>query len=178
MVVPSHELVPPVHRLAASPMFQERGNREATGMLPAIAMRCVRRKAAVECPLKGAQHIFDGLITTARVLFQSTGYHALKRARKRGIEEGRSHLLRFLMIQAVLIAWSIDWHGADKPTPGGVFPRPEDQRLMPTLSEDPVSGSYSWQTKIWLWFTRAWPHVQDCSEGEKWLRHALCMNKD
>jgi hypothetical protein len=78
-----------------------------------------------------------------------------------------SHWLRFPMIQAVLIAWSIEWHGASKPSPEGEFPRPEDQRLMPTLFDDPVSGSYSWQTKIWLWFTREWPHVQGCSEGEK-----------
>src|SRR5713101_8888471 len=66
-----------------------------------------------ECLLKGVQQIFDGLITMARVLRQCTEYHALKRARKRGIEEGRSHWLCFPMMQADLpIAWSIEWHGA------------------------------------------------------------------
>jgi len=105
-------------------------------------------RRGVERLLKGAQHIFDGLITTAGVRSQSTEYHALKRARKQGIEEGRSHWLRFPMIQADLIACSIEWHGVGKPTPGGEFPCSEDQRLMPTLFDDPVSGSYSRQTKI------------------------------
>jgi hypothetical protein len=50
MVVPSYESVPPVHRLAASLVFQERGNRAASGMLPAIAMRCVRRKVELRVP--------------------------------------------------------------------------------------------------------------------------------
>src|SRR5712691_9562534 len=68
-----------------------------------------------ECLLKGVQQIFDGLITMARVLFQSAEYHALKRARKRGIEEGRSHWLCFPMMQADLpIAWPIEWHVAGK----------------------------------------------------------------
>ena len=68
-----------------------------------------------ECLLKGVQHIFDGLIPMARVLLQCAEYHALKRARKRGIEQGRSHWLCFPMMQADLpIAWSIEWHVAGK----------------------------------------------------------------
>ena len=50
MVVPSYEPVSPVHRLAASLMFQERGTRAASGMLPAITMRCVRGKAGHRVP--------------------------------------------------------------------------------------------------------------------------------
>ena len=49
-MVPSYELVSPVHRLAASLVFQERGDRAASGMLPAIAMRCVQRKSGRRVP--------------------------------------------------------------------------------------------------------------------------------
>src|SRR6266568_7336829 len=66
------------------------------------------------CYLKGVQQIFDVLITIARVLLQCAKYHSLNRARKRGIEGGRSQWLRFPMIQADLIAWSIEWHVASK----------------------------------------------------------------
>src|SRR5579859_862368 len=45
-VVPSYELVSPVHRL----VFQERGNYAASGMLPAIPMRIVRRKSGRRVP--------------------------------------------------------------------------------------------------------------------------------
>jgi len=50
VVVPSYKSVSPVHRLAASLVFQARGDCAASGMLPAIAMRAVRRKLGRRVP--------------------------------------------------------------------------------------------------------------------------------